>query len=429
MLNHLRQQLEQHLPAQKAFLIGLSGGVDSVALLSLFAELRNIYPLHLRAVHIHHGLSPNADQWANFCEQLCQKKQIPLIIKKVQITGNQGLEANARNARYHAISQLIQPTEIFTTAHHLDDQAETFFLALKRGSGVKGLSAMQAVSLRQHFTIFRPLLNISKADLLTYAQQAGLHWVEDESNSDEAFDRNFLRQQILPTLNQRWHGFSQMVKRTSQHCAEQQQLLNELLETELNQRIDLKHKRLDISHFSHFSPLKQRELIRLWLEKCYLPMPSQTQLAELLAQMIGSDNDKNPQFILGEQVIRRYQQQLFITPNFEPIAPFQSPLIIGKPLQLPNNLGCISRTENALICEFSARSYHLRLANALQKADLNIQLQPTSKVKCYGKTQREEMKKIWQKNSVPIWERPRTPLLFVQDELVAVLHTFHNIEK
>lgn len=429
MLHHLRQQLEVHFPQQNAFLIGLSGGVDSVVLLTLFSQLRSTYELNLRAIHIHHGLSPNADHWATFCEKLCEEHQIPLAIKKVQVTGKEGVEGNARTARYQAIAQHLCPNEVFTTAHHLDDQAETFFLALKRGSGVKGLAAMQAVSSWQKMPLFRPLLNIPKEKILHYAQQSALHWIEDESNADNQFDRNFLRQRVLPLLNQRWQHFNQMVGRAAQHCAQQQQLLTELLEEELHRRSHLAYKRLDINGFCQFSLLKQQELIRLWLEKCGLKMPSTIQLNEILQRVINANNDKNPQITLGEHVLRRYQHYLFITPQFKAISPFQSPLAMGKTVILPDNIGKITRTETSLICEFLTQSYRLALPDDLQNACLIIKLQPSGKIKCYGKTQREEMKKIWQKNSVPIWERPRTPLLFIQEELVSVLHTFHNIEK
>ncbi|MWR52261.1 tRNA lysidine(34) synthetase TilS, partial [Escherichia coli] len=134
-------------------------------LLHLLAELQ----LNLRAVHIHHGLSPNADSWAAFCEQVCKRLKIPFILQKVTVDRSEGIEAGARTARYQAIGEIIQPNEVLVTAHHLDDQAETFLLALKRGSGIKGLSAMQAVGFWQNFTIFRPLLNVSRAQIEQYA--------------------------------------------------------------------------------------------------------------------------------------------------------------------------------------------------------------------------------------------------------------------
>lgn len=431
MLTYFRQQLHLHFPNQTNFLIGLSGGVDSIVLLTLFANLRQEIPLNLRAVHIHHGLSPNANDWVTFCQSQCSKLNIPLTVNYVTVKGKQGLEANARTARYNAIKAIIQPNEIFTTAHHLDDQVETFFLALKRGSGIKGLSAMQAVSSWQNLTIFRPLLSLNKTEILAYAHQKNLYWIEDESNQNIEFDRNFLRQQILPIFNQRWHHFNQMVARTSQHCADQQQLITELLTDEFNQRLDPHYiQKLNITDFSTFSRLKQRQLIRLWLEKNQISMPSQIQLEEILNTMLKSNLDKNPEIILSDKILRRYQQHLFITEKFSStIESIETDLNLGETISLPNNLGQIKREENELIYTISTRSYRFIVPVELQNQPLTVKLQPTGKVNYYKKSHREEMKKIWQKNGVPVWERPRTPVIFYKDQFIMVLNTFYKIDK
>lgn len=461
MLNHLQQQLRQHLPRQRDFLIGLSGGVDSVVLLHLFAQLPD---LNLRAVHIHHGLSPNADQWADFCESLCQDYRIPLITEKVNVCGNHGLEANARTARYQAIGNLIQPNEVLATAHHLDDQVETFFLALKRGSGLKGLSAMQAVGNWQHFAIFRPLLEREKADLIAYAEQQALHWINDESNGDNRFDRNFLRNQILPALNQRFPQFSQQVAHSATHCREQQALIEELLGEELQKRIGDKQQ-LDISGFARFSPLKQKQLVRLWLAKCGVAMPSQAQLQAVIDELIFAKSDKNPQVKLGDKIIRRYRQAVFVTEQvaeigkvvveIPPCPPLQKrgvcssnvetddtvpPFLEGGEYSLNvetdhglappfhkrgrggiSRILSIHRTPTDLICTFSGKTYRLLLPIELHDQPLTLKIGVRGRVREYGKPHSEEMKKIWQKHDVPTWEREHTPLLFRRGELVAVL--------
>lgn len=416
----LSTQLRQHFPLQHDFLIGLSGGVDSVVLLHLFAQCPN---LNLRAVHIHHGLSPNADYWADFCSNLCRQLQIPFELRKVKVAGNQGLEANARMARYQAISQTILPDEVFVTAHHLDDQAETFFLALKRGSGLQGLSAMQAVGNWQNFAIFRPLLNVSKAEILHYAESQNLAWITDESNVDNRFDRNFLRNQILPELNQRFAQFSQMVARSAQHCAEQQALIKELLNAELNQRIG-EQNQFDIRDFEQFSALKQQQLIRLWLERNNVAMPSQAQLQAVISELIFAKADRNPEVKLGDKVVRRYQKAIFITKQMEKAEPISIEIPepssgeqIGSPLQ---NI-TFARSSTELICTISGKMHRLPLPPELQHQPLTIQFGVTGKVKQYGKPQREGMKKIWKTHNVPVWERENIPLVFWQDWLVAVL--------
>ncbi|OOH88891.1 tRNA lysidine(34) synthetase TilS [Pasteurellaceae bacterium 15-036681] len=429
MYQKFQQQLSLHFPTQSHFLIGLSGGIDSVVLLHLFKQAQTQFNLNLRAIHIHHGLSPNADNWVDFCEQLCRQWDIPLIIKKVKVEGKQGIEAEARSARYQAIQQQIQSNEILATAHHLDDQAETFLLALKRGSGIKGLGAMQAVSFAHKLAIFRPLLAISKAEITAYAEQHNLQWINDESNECNDYDRNFLRNEVLPLLNQRWAQFNQMVTRSSQHCAEQQQLIEELLADELEKRIDLTQQSLMIDNFSDFSKAKQQQLIRLWLEKCEVVMPSIQQLEQIIENLIFAETDKNPQVKLGDKIIRRYQNRIFITRKFadtklfsQEIPPFEKGGLGGILISLPDNIGTIQRTENALICNLSGKSYRLPLPQKLSDKSLTIKLHHSGKVAIYGKTMREDIKKIWQKNSVPVWLRTRTPLVFFEDKLVFLIN-------
>lgn len=421
MQQHLSTQLARYLPEKTDFLIGLSGGVDSVVLLDLF---RQVSQLKLRAVHIHHGLSPNADSWALFCEQLCKRWDIPFFLQKVQVETTGSVEANARAARYQAVSELIQPNEVFVTAHHLDDQAETFLLALKRGSGIKGLAAMPTLGEQAGFQIFRPLLSVEKNALMTYAEQNKLAWIHDESNADNRFERNFLRNEILPALNQRFPQFSRMVARSASLCAEQQALIEELLGEELARRTAAA-QRLDIQGFEQFSLLKQQQLVRLWFAKNGVSMPSQAQLQAVISELIFAKADRNPQLILGENVVRRYQEKLLITPLVGPIDNLSADLPPIKNeafvLGLPSELGTLTRTENSLIYCVANRTQRWAIPSTLQTETLRLTLRHSGKVAIYGKPQREEMKKLYQQYNVPVWERDRTPLIFFQDQLLFIL--------
>ncbi|QNS15622.1 tRNA lysidine(34) synthetase TilS [Mannheimia bovis] len=416
LFNRFQAECIKHLPHQTNFLIGLSGGVDSVVLLHLFAHTN----FNIRAIYIHHGLSPNADSWAEFCEQYCKRLNIPFILQKVMVDSTNGVENGAREARYQAIQQHLKSNEILATAHHLDDQAETFFLALKRGSGIKGLSAMQAVTFLQNLTVFRPLLTFSKAELLAYAKSHQLEWIEDESNVDNRYDRNFLRNQILPLLNQRWQQFSQMVARSAQHCSEQQELIKELLNDELTKNIGEKNQ-LSIAHFERFSLLKQQQLVRLWLEKYGVMMPNQAQLQAVISELIFANADKNPQVKIGEKMIRRYQHALYITNEIPEIPAFEIKLGTETNLDLPYPLGHITRNQQAIIYKKMDKTDRLLLPETLAQEEISLKIGQQGKVKCYGKPHREEMKKIWQQNNVPVWERSHTLLIFWQDEFVACI--------
>ncbi|WGE31809.1 tRNA lysidine(34) synthetase TilS [Actinobacillus genomosp. 2] len=414
----LTHQFNIYVPNQSHFLIGLSGGIDSVVLLHSVMHISEKLGINIRAVHIHHGLSLNADSWAVFCEQFCKQLNIPFILQKVSVDSSEGIEAGARIARYQAISEIIQPNEVFVTAHHLDDQAETFLLALKRGSGIKGLSAMQAVGFWQNFTIFRPLLCVDKTQIKQYADQQKLTWIEDESNQDNHYDRNFLRNEVLPVLNQRWQHFNQMVARSAQHCAEQQALLEELLSQELNRYANFLQKRLNIADFPQFSLAKQQQLIRLWLDKCGVQMPSSAQLDQVINQMIFANADKNPQIKLANYWLRRYQNHLYLTGELLALDDFCQPLLTHQTLKLPYEIGELQHLGDQIIYKKSDKLDRLLLPKELVNSSFQVKLAHQGKVQPYGKPMREEMKKLYQQAQVPVWLRKQTPLIFWGDQLV-----------
>ncbi|MDP8101896.1 tRNA lysidine(34) synthetase TilS [Phocoenobacter atlanticus] len=418
MVSQFQQKLQQLITPSQKLLVALSGGVDSVVLLDLLCKTQD--KSTLRAIYIHHGLSKNADDWADFCQQLCDQYGIELVIKKVTVDATKNIENSARAARYQAIREIISSDEMLVTAHHLDDQTETFFLALKRGNGLKGLSAMQEVSYSHHFPLLRPLLAFSKQELTAYAKENRLKWIEDESNFNTDFDRNFLRQEVLPLLNQRWKQFPRMVSRSAKHCENQQLLLEELLNDELHKVANFAKKSLNVTAFSHFSILKQQQLLRLWLEKCDVIIPSVAQLAQL-TNFIHISADKNPQLKLGKHIIRRYQSQLFITTELVNIPPFSEYLAPNKGIRLPHNLAEITHFGDHLFCKFSQRSDRYLLPQELANQTLEIKLGCVGKVKIRNKPQREEMKKIWQQHQIPTWLRSRTPVVFFEDQFLMVL--------
>ncbi|MDF3009104.1 MAG: tRNA lysidine(34) synthetase TilS [Enterobacter kobei] len=197
--------LAQFLEPHRQLLVGFSGGLDSTVLLHQLVCWREQQPdVSLRAIHVHHGLSAHADEWVEHCQALCAQWQVPLSVVRVRLNlAGESIEAQARQARYQAFRETLIPGEVLLTAQHLDDQSETFLLALKRGSGE------------------------------AWAQQHALRWIEDDSNQDDKYDRNFLRLHILPVLNTRWPHFADAVARSAALCGEQEQLLDELLAEEL----------------------------------------------------------------------------------------------------------------------------------------------------------------------------------------------------
>ncbi|VEH66102.1 tRNA(Ile)-lysidine synthase [Rodentibacter pneumotropicus] len=423
LFSAFEQQLKQ--TTAQHYLIALSGGLDSTALLSLFAKHRQNRPhFHLRAIHIHHGLSPNADSWVEHCQSLCDQFHIPLIIEYVQVDQTKGIEAGAREARYQAIQYHIQPNETLATAHHLNDQTETFFLALKRGSGLQGLGAMQPQSELFGMNIFRPLLSFTREQLEHYAQTENLTWIYDESNDDNRYERNFLRNEILPKVRERWTHFDRTVQRSAQHCFEQQQLINELL-----QDCFLEHcqtpTEFQLRHFSQYSPAKQTALLRMWFSLNQWEMPSKRQLEQLINDVVLAKKEANPQFHLGKQIVRRYQFCLYLTADFLDVTGVCLEMQDNHIL-LPDNLGGLYLQRTPMHFIFSWQQYSIELP----PTDLPIQIRfgYSGKIKYHPKRPREEIKKIWQKLGVPPWQRNRIPLIFYGDKLQSAVGFFKVFE-
>ena len=423
----IEQQIQQHYPNHREFLLAFSGGLDSTALLILFAKLRQKLPhFALRAIHIHHGLSPNADSWAQHCQQICQQLTIPFLWHKVQVDPQNGIEQGAREARYHAIKQLRQTNEIVVTAHHQQDQTETFFLALKRGSGLQGLSAMQAKSAVYNLPIFRPLLTLSRSQLETYVQSQNIPWIEDESNQDNRYDRNFLRHQILSPLRERWAYIDQTIQRSAQHCFEQQQLINELLAEEFHKIYRKTDRTLSIADFANYSKTKQCALLRLWFSTQQIPMPTQIQLSQLIDDVIFAHPDRNPQFQLQQKMLRRYQSRLYLTPKFNPVVQYELAIKLNEYLTLPDGLGTLSLSKNQenITALWQQSDRTLRSEFSSQHTVFNVRFRYAGKVKLHSNDRHRDIKKIWQTLNVPSWERQRIPLIFEGEKLKSAVGFF-----
>ena len=209
--------------------IAYSGGVDSQVLLHATSIWALQHGLYITALHLNHGLSPNADDWLGFCTRQCKALGLELLYKKVALNDEaSGLELRAREARYTWFESLLESDDVLLMAHHREDQAETFMLRAMRGSGVRGLAAIPAIRPLGKGRLLRPFLNRSKTDLVAYADQHDLNWIEDESNLSLKFDRNYIRHQIMPKLSQRWPQVSRQLLRSAQNCRHDQQLLDEL---------------------------------------------------------------------------------------------------------------------------------------------------------------------------------------------------------
>ncbi|HEY5715809.1 MAG TPA: tRNA lysidine(34) synthetase TilS [Psychromonas sp.] len=298
------------------FHIALSGGLDSVVLLHLFSRLRGSTPdCAVSAHHINHGLSHNAAHWQQFCQNLCASLGINFRCSKVNLARHNrtSLEALAREKRYACLSEGLSENSYLLTAHHQDDQLETLLLALKRGSGNTGLQGIQKKQKRQKGYLIRPLLDFSRDQLAAYAALFQLDWIEDESNQDQVFDRNFIRQSITPLLKQRWPGIAKSVARSAAIFQEQQQLLDEIAAADFKQIVEsqLNQQVLPINELALLSPGRRNNLLRFWFKKNNLAYPSAMQLQTLWSDVALANIDAQPVLQFKGVSIRRYRQHLY----------------------------------------------------------------------------------------------------------------------
>lgn len=406
--------LNTSLLNSQSILAAFSGGLDSTVLLHQLVLWRAQNPeVALRAIHIHHGLSPQADSWVQHCESVCAQWQVPLVVERVQLEDDGlGIEAQARRARYQAFAQTLLPGEVLMTAQHLDDQCETFLLALKRGSGPAGLSAMGESSPFAGTQLIRPLLAQTREALEVWARQHELCWIEDESNQDDAYDRNFLRLRVTPLLQQRWPHFAQAAARSAALCAEQESLLDELLANDLADCVTVQGTLL-LAPLMMMSGVRRAALLRRWLAGLNAPMPSRDGLERIWQEVALAREDASPCFRLGEYEVRRYQSQLWWVKSVDG----QSETVIPwscreTPLTLPAGLGSVQLISAG----------ELRMPQAGEA--ISIRFKAPGVLHIVGRNGGRKLKKIWQEQGIPPWRRDTTPLLFYGETLIAAAGVF-----
>lgn len=407
-------ELTRHLTGHQPLLVGFSGGLDSTVLLHQLVMLRKQQPdLQLRAIHIHHGLSPLADGWVEHCRQQCQNWQVELDVVRVTLNIEKGIEAAARKARYQAFSEQLRPGECLLTAQHQDDQCETLLLALKRGSGPAGLAAMPVQSQLGSHTLLRPLLSQTRLHLEAWAEEYALCWIEDESNQDTRFDRNFLRQAVIPTLVSRWPHFARSVARSARLCGEQEQLLDELLAESLSELVD-QAGGLSWRPMLAMSEVRRAALLRRWIALQQGQMPSRESLQRIWHEVACSREDAEPRVRLGNHEVRRFRDRLYWLALSEPVAD----VILNWPLNettlaLPEGLGYLRRDEQGI-----------KIRAPLPGEAVSVRFQATGKFHILERAGSRPLKKIWQEKGIPPWLRERTPLLFYGDTFIAAAGQF-----
>jgi len=418
----LKLILSPQTVCEQDFHIALSGGLDSVVLLHLFARLREADKrCSVYAHHINHGLSDNASHWQIFCHNLCASLAVDFHCSNVVLVkkNRTSLEAQAREKRYACLTAGLSEHSCLITAHHLDDQLETVLLALKRGSGITGLQGIQKRQNLHNGYLIRPLLDFSRDQLEAYAQLFQLDWIEDESNQDQLFDRNFIRRSITPLLKKRWPGIAKSVARSANICQQQQQVLDEVATADF-QRVAafvLNQQTLPVDDLAVLSIGRRNNVLRFWFKKNKLDYPSAKQLQILWTDVALADNDAQPVMQFKGNSIRRYRNNLYFVEDKK----------IAKSAVQPTlwqGQEHISLLDGLVKLSFKAENNNqvagqlLELSDA-SKVEICFRSQLPNNLTCspVGRTGSRSIKKLLHEYHVPPWLRNLVPFILIDGEL------------
>ena len=395
--------------------LGVSGGVDSMVLLDVLARLAPRMGLRLEALHVNHQLSPNAPAWARFCRAECRSRDVRLRVVKVDVQRANSIERAAREARYAAL--FATGADYVVLAHNQDDQAETVLMQLLRGAGVKGLSAMRAIrpphpsSLVAHPAIVRPLLDTARGEIERYAKRRKLRWIEDESNDDTRYTRNWMRREVLPRIGQRVPAYREALARAAANLGEAAVLLDELA------RIDLRAipdgSRLSVNALRTLGAVRAKNVLRFLIDARGWRMPDAARLTEGLRQALSARPSAKVAVHLGSCELRRHGGVIHLIPLQARAAGDAVVTWRGEDeIELPDSSGVLIMARG----RGAGMSAH-RLGNALvtiRRRQGGERLQPDAK------RPRRTVKNLLQEAGIPAWQRERLPFIYCGEELACV---------
>lgn len=410
LVSQLNQSLACYLKPNQRVLLALSGGLDSSVLLNLLVIAKQTIPFELHAMHVHHGLSSNADAWACFCTQQCQLLNVPIEIARVQVDKDSklGIEAAARQLRYEALFDFngngFAP-DFIVTAHHQDDQAETLLLQLFRGAGVKGLSSMATVDASRR--LMRPLLDVSRQTLQEYAAQHNIPWCDDESNDNTQYERNFVRHSLMSVLENRYPSVKSVLARTASHLAEANDLLDTLAKVDANSL--MQNNSLCLQGLTALELPRAKNLLRWWFSISKLAMPTSEHLTEIIQQLFNAKPDANIHIQLQNLCLKRYQHRAYLctacaTETFDMVWNGESHLILpnGGQLHFKQVIG------SGLALKHGMTKLRVTNRDGGERFKPNV-LRPT-----------RTLKHLLQEANIPPWQREHLPLVYWHDTLAFV---------
>lgn len=409
MFDALDQLVQGATHPVPGLVVAYSGGVDSHVLLTCAAQWCLQYSsTRLRAHHVDHGLQAQSGTWAQHCERICRQLQVPVTATRVVVDNTDGRspEEAARHARYAALRGDLRHGEMLLTAHHLDDQAETLLLQLFRGAGVNGLAAMPECTELDAGYHARPLLRLASEDIRRFATELQLQWIDDPSNQSPDFDRNLLRNQIMPLLKERWPSLAFSIARSASHCAEAAQVGRQFARGVLGEQVD--SRVLSLQSLESLTTAEAKVVVRYWIEYHGFRMPPAVTLLQLLRA--ANKNGVTADITWGKARIREFQGALYLdyAEAFEPLAPFHYAWpCTGTPLTIEESGQIITADD----IPAGYRTAALEVCSRRGGERLRLK----------GHRIHKSVKKLYQECSIPPWRRHSLPLVYADGKLIGII--------
>ena len=401
----------EQIELSKTLWIAYSGGADSTVLLHAGKYAAEISGHKLKAIHVNHQIHRDADLWAGFCEQQCKRISIPLknITINLDSVAELGLEGAARVARYRAFEQCLGENDVLFTAHHADDQVETVLLQLFRGAGVQGLTGCAAERELGRAKLYRPFLEFAREQIIDYARQHRLEWLDDPSNESLVHDRNYLRQKVLPLLHDRWKGLRHTIARSSQWQIESAYLLDRLAAMEL--KLDRLPNPLPVKILEGLERASVKNILRCWIRQFNFPMPSAHILSHIISDVINCAEDTQGCVQWQTCECRKYRKYLYLQKQLQSHDTSQSfEWEIQTPLYIPSLNLKLTREQ---LEDYGVNCDRFDIVQVKFRQGGEI-LRPK------GRGCQKDLKSLFQEAAIEPWLRDRIPLIYHNDSLVFV---------
>ena len=419
-LTKIKEKVYQSLKnsGRSNFLVAISGGSDSLFLLRVIHELSNEYKCNIRAIHINHNFSLNSEQMQNYCVNVCKEYGVEIVIRNLNSTVQSNIEEHLRYQRYREIFAAIKDNEALVLAHHFDDQIETFFYRLFRGSSPIGLSSMREISERNDIIICRPLLSISKKTIEKYVEQEKIKFIHDLTNNDISFDRNYIRKKIVPSIKERWSGLHKVMKHNIMLQNSYKNIANDYCKVIFDHIVS--NKQADINILKTYPKYLHGVFLKYFVNQNINYQLNKSELSSIL-KLFYNDNNDYPKLILkNNSSIIRYNNIFYIVED-----------------QIKNNISeklwDLKDDISFGDCKLSIKSLKDKGVYDFlrKKGPITLKAVRGKERMMLNKNNHQELKKIFQARNIPLWERQRFILLFSKNELLVACgdqHTFISTE-